>query len=87
MRCCWRKLFIYLLLVKLSAQFAVFLQHVVHLHVMFVDHPLPQIDIAFVLDRDGLVVIFFILPIELLCLRCLFNFKYRQNFAFSLIQC
>lgn len=86
MRHCWRKLFIYLLLVKLSAQFAVFLQHVVHLHVMFVDHPLPQIDIAFVLDRNGLVFIF-ILPIELLSLRCLFNFKYRQNFAFRLIQC
>lgn len=70
--------FTHLLLGKLSAQLAVFLQHVVHLGAVLAHRPLPQIDVAFALhwDEGGSHVLF--IPGELLCLSHLLNFKKKD---------
>lgn len=64
----------HLLLGKLSAQLAVFLQHVVHLGAVLAHRPLPQIDVAFALNWDGGGPVLFI-PVGLLRLSRLLNFK------------
>lgn len=71
---CGPKSLTHLLLGKLSAQLAVFLQHVVHLGAVLANRPLPQIDVAFALHRDGGGHVFFI-PVKLLRLSHLLNLK------------
>lgn len=58
---------------ELSAQFAILLQQVVQLHAVFLGRLLPQVDVALVLDWDGLVFVFLLPLILLLCLCCLFR--------------
>lgn len=69
--------FIDLVPLELSAQLAALLQHVVHLQIVFLDRLLPQVDVALVLDRNGLVFIVLVPLIQLLGLRSLLRVEAR----------
>ncbi len=70
---------LYLFLLKLSAQLAVFLQQVVYLRFVLLHHLPPQIDVTLGLDWNDLVLVLLIFLIQLLCLCCLFHFNVRSD--------
>lgn len=69
---------------ELSAQLAVLLQMVVQLQCVLVGRLLPQVDVALVLHGDGLVFIFLLPLIQLLCLCCLCRVEARFTVAAQL---
>lgn len=69
---------------ELSAQLAALLQMVVQLQFVLVGYLLPQVDVALVLHGDGLVFIFLLPLVQLLCLCCLFRVEARFTIAAKL---